>query len=188
MLAALTGCSDDPAPIPTASASPTVTDATTTPPTESQIATTAASRLIGEYYATVDALNQNPARSMGELRRVATSGQLTALQRAIATMRRDRERQVGHTRVAEMTVQSVSLDNSDPEAGNVPTVVIDVCWDVSGADVVGPSGDSVIPANRPDTGWTRYLVANYDWSENPDGAWRVAGGEDLEMTPCSPAA
>jgi hypothetical protein len=34
--------------------------------------------------------------------------------------------QTGETKVVELEVQSVNLDNSDPQAGKVPTVQIDV--------------------------------------------------------------
>ena len=38
--------------------------------------------------------------------------------------------------------------------------------------------------DRPDTGWIRYSVANYEWDSDPDGAWRVASSQDIERTPC----
>ena len=87
--------------------------------------------------------------------------------------------------VAELTVQTVNLDNSDPKAGKVPTVVIDVCWDVSKVDVLDKSGASIVSPDRPDTGWTRYTVANYRYADNPTKGWRVATGQDLKQTPCS---
>ena len=70
-------------------------------------------------------------------------------------------------------MQSVNLDNTDPQAGQVPTVQIDVCYDVSGVDVLDKDGKSVVTPDRPETGWVRYSVANYQWKEEPTG-W-VAG-------------
>ena len=93
--------------------------------------------------------------------------------------------QIGDSKVAKLEVQSVNLDNSDPEAGKVPTVQIDVCFDVSEVDVIDASGKSVISPDRPDTGWIRYSVANYEWDSDPDGAWRVASSQDIEQTPCA---
>lgn len=103
-------------------------------------------------------------------------------------MRRQRSsgyRQLGSTEIADLKVQSVNLQNTNPAAGQVPTVQIDVCWDVSQVDVVDSSGSSVIAPDRRVRAWTRYLVANYEWETNPDQGWRVAGGEDLERSTCA---
>lgn len=189
LLVALTACSKDEArPSPSPSTPTATTVASTHPPTESDLAAATATKLMATYFATVDRLNKDPSAPIENLRTVATSVQLTALQRSVSNRRRDGERQTGSTKIADSQVQAVSLDNSDPKAGKVPTVFIDVCWDVSDVDVVDKDGESVVAATRPDTGWTRYTVANYEWSTDPDGAWRVAGGEDLEKSPCTPAA
>ena len=63
----------------------------------------------------------------------------------------------------------MNLDNSDPKAGKVPTVQIDLCFDVSEVDVVDANGKSVVSPDRPDTGWIRFLVSNYEWDADPDG-------------------
>jgi hypothetical protein len=116
---------------------------------------------------------------------VATSTQLAAQRRLLTNERGDGLRQVGATRVADLTVQSVDLDNSDPSVGRVPTVTVDVCWDVSGADLIDKGGESVLSPDRASTGWTRYTVANYHWSDNPSGGWRVATSQDLKQAPCA---
>ncbi len=189
LLVVLAACSEDEAAPSASPSTPTpMTAATTRPPTDSDVAATTATELMVTYFATVDQLNQDPSTPIRSLKKVATSVQLTALQRSISNRRRDGEHQTGSTMIADSEVQTVSLDNSDPKAGKVPTVFIDVCWDVSNVDVVDKDGKSVVAPTRPDTGWTRYTVANYEWSKDPDGAWRVAGGEDLEKSPCTPAA
>jgi hypothetical protein len=86
-----------------------------------------------------------------------------------------------------LQVQSVNLDNSDPSAGKVPTVQVDVCVDVSDVDILDKAGKSTVSQRRPDTGWTRFTVANYHWSSHPKDGWRVATGEDLKKAPCGPA-
>ena len=111
--------------------------------------------------------------------------ELSAQQRLLESQRRRGLRQVGDTNLVEVTVQSVNLDNSDPDAGKVPTVVIDVCWDVSKVDVLDKSGKSIVSPTRPNTGWTRYTVANYDYAADPTSGWRVATGQDLKKTPCA---
>ena len=120
-----------------------------------------------------------------KLETVATSAQLNAVQTLIASAAEQGQRQTGTTAINELKVQSVNLDNSDPKAGKVPTVVIDVCWDVSKVDVLDKSGKSIVSPNRPNTGWTRYTVANYDYAADPTGGWRVATGQDLKQTPCA---
>ncbi len=67
----------------------------------------------------------------------------------------------------------------------MPTVVIDVCWDVSKVDVLDKSGKSIVSPTRPNTGWTRYTVANYVYAADPTSGWRVATGQDLKKTPCA---
>ena len=78
----------------------------------------------------------------------------------------------------------MNLDNSDPQAGKVPTVQIDLCFDVTDVDVVDAQGKSVVKTDRPDTGWIRFLVSNYHWDDDPDGGWRVASSQDIERTRC----
>jgi hypothetical protein len=82
-------------------------------------------------------------------------------------------------------VQSVSLNKQDSAADTVPTVVVDVCWDVSKVDVFGRDGKSIVGPNRPDTGWTRYTVTNYRFAADPRRGWRVASGQDLKQAPCA---
>ena len=119
------------------------------------------------------------------LETVAISAQLKAVQTLVRRQREQGQRQTGTTAISELKVQSVNLDNSAPDAGKVPTVVIDVCWDVSKVDVLDKSGKSIVSPDRPDTGWTRYTVANYEYAADPTGGWRVATGQDLKQTPCA---
>ncbi|GAA4699797.1 hypothetical protein [Nocardioides conyzicola] len=139
---------------------------------------------MGRYFAVIDELGKDPDLALKKLDSVATSTQLSA-ERMLLRGQHDRgERQVGDTHIAELTVQSVNLENSDPAAGKVPTVAIDVCWDVSAVDVLDRDDRSIVPTDRPDTGWTRYVVANYKYAADPVGGWRVATGKDLKQAPC----
>jgi hypothetical protein len=189
LLAAMTACSDtgsdhaaSTTPTPT---SPTPAPTTTAPPSESEIASKAAAVLMRRYYAVRDRLRQDPSKSLSALRTIAISTELEGQQRLFKREREHGLHQTGDTRIARLTVQSVDLDNSDPAAGRVPTVQVDVCWDVSMADLVDKDGNSVVNANRPDTGWIRYAVANYHWSSDPRGGWRVASSQDLRQKPCA---
>lgn len=189
LLVVVTSCANDggdPAAIgsPTPS-SPAPTTATPTPPSETETASEAASALLRRYFATVDRLRQKPTRPISGLGAVAISTQLAAQKNLIESQRSNGLRQTGSTTIAKLTVQSVNLDNTDPKAGKVPTVHIDVCYDVSRVDILDRDGESVVGPDRPDTGWVRYSVSNYKWKADPRGGWRVASGTDLKRAPCT---
>lgn len=190
VLAAVAACSDDSNPSPSPpSATPSATSdspsPTSSPSSPSDAASADAISAMRSYFTVVSEVGQNPKSSLKRLKTVATSTQLQALETLQRSQREQGRRQSGSTVINELTVQSVNLDNSDPAAGKVPTVVIDVCWDVSDVDVIDRRGASVVSPGRPDTGWTRYSVANYDYADDPNGGWRVATGQDLEEEPCA---
>ncbi|WP_310964097.1 hypothetical protein [Nocardioides terrisoli] len=149
------------------------------------MAATDATAVVRKYFATLDRLGQHPTSRLSSLASVTTSTELTAERAFLRAQHRRGERQVGNTRIAHLKVQSVNLDNSDPTAGRVPTVSIDVCWDVSKVDVVDRTGKSIVSPNRADSRWTRYDVANYHYRANPSNGWRVADAHDLKATPCA---
>ncbi|MFI5623468.1 hypothetical protein ACIA03_08390 [Nocardioides sp. NPDC051685] len=141
-------------------------------------------KTVEDYFDVLDAVRQRNDRTLKNLRDVAVSTQLTAQTRLVENERAKKLTQVGDTELADIKVESVNLDNSDPDAGKVPTVMVDVCWDVSGADLVDKNGNSVVSPDRADVGWTRYTVANYDYQSDPVSGWRVASGKDLRQPPC----
>lgn len=186
---AVGGCASDgnvpaasPSPSPSSPAPTTAT--TTTPPSDSEVASEAASVVLRKFYAVRNRLRQDPSQPLTLLDDVAISTQLAAQQQLFKKERKQGLHQTGETRIAELEVQSVNLDNSDPKAGKVPTVQIDICLDVSRVDVIDKDGKSIISPDRPDTGWIQYLVSNYQWDTDPDGGWRVASGQDIEREPC----
>ena len=189
LLVAMTSCAND-GQDPAANASPTPSSstptptATATPPSDTELASEAASATLRKYYDVRNQLRQNPSRPLSLLDQVAISTELAAQKNLFKKERKQGLHQVGATKVAELEVQSVNLDNSDPKAGKVPTVQIDLCFDVSKVDVVDADGKSVISPDRPDTGWIQFLVSNYEWETDPDAGWRVASSKDIERTPC----
>ena len=160
--------------------SPAPTTATSTPPSDSEIASEAASAVVRKYFTTVGPRSAGLERGpTSELDAVASS---TAAHRAEEPAeeptrggpppgRRDRSS-------LRLKVQSVSLD----EPGNGAQV--DVCWDVSDVDIVDGDGKSVVTPERKDVGWTRFTVTNTTWDTAPTDGWRVSGGSDLEKEPC----
>lgn len=192
VLAAVSACSSgasdpgDPTSSPAAStSSPTAPETSASSTSPSDAATSAATQTVRSYVSTIDELAQRPSADLKMLDKVTTGSELTAERTFLKDQRSRGERQVGSTRIAQLKVQSVNLDNSAPAAGKVLTVVIDVCWDVSKVDVLDKSGKSIVSTSRPDTGWTRYTVANYHYAADPSGGWRVASGQDLEQSPCA---
>lgn len=182
-LAAITSCAENgPATKPPSTSAESTPSPTKT--TASDAATTAATDTVRSYFAALDELRQDSQQPLEQLDRVATSTQLTADKRLIENERTEKLTQVGDTRLGETSVENVNLDNSDPDAGKVPTVTVDVCWDVSDADLVDANGESVVSPDRAELGWTRFIVANYHYRTDPLTGWRVASGEDLQQPPC----
>ena len=184
-LAAFTSCAQsgpDTSPTSPSTQSSSVPSGAQTSDTEA--AAEAATKTVHNYYATLDHLRQDHSKPMDALSKVETSTQLSADRHVLDGERSKKLRQVGDTEVADTSVESVNLDNSDPDAGKVPTVTVDVCWDVSEADLVDASGKSVVSPDRADIGWTRYIVANYHYRTDPLTGWRVASAQDLKQPPC----
>lgn len=187
IVVALTSCAEgnEPAASPSPGpSSPAPTTSTPTPPSDSEVASEAASAVLRKFYDVRNQLRQDPSQPLTLLDNVAISTELAAQQNLFKREREQGLRQTGETKVVELDVKSVNLDNSDPKAGKVPTVQIDLCFDVSDVDVVDKDGKSVVTPDRPDTGWIQFLVSNYQWDTDPDGSWRVASSQDIERTPC----
>lgn len=183
VVVALGACSNDgndPEASPSASQSTSSSPAPTTPtpPSESEIASEAASDVVRAYFATVDQVRQDAKRPETDLEAVASSTQLTAQKRLLKNQRESGRRQVGDTKVIEISVESVSRD--DPA-----TAYVDVCWDVSGVDILDADGKSVVTDGRKDVGWTPFVVTDLAWETAPTDGWRVSSGSDLEKDPCA---
>lgn len=189
MLAAVSACSgndaDPPSSSQSSSSSLSESPTSASPTSPSEAASTGAESVVRDYFLVVDDLRQRPGRPLSTLRAVSTSGELSAQQRLIGSERERGLRQIGDTRIADLQVQAINLDNADPQAGKAPTVQVDVCWSVVDVDVVDARGESVVSPSRPDSGWIRFTVANYRWSSNPDDGWRVASSQDLRKKPCA---
>ena len=68
-------------------------------------------------------LASSRAKSLDALSTVATGVQLSAQQTLLKSQRKANEKQVGDTKIAKLDVQSVNLDNSDPDLARFPRVV-----------------------------------------------------------------
>ena len=188
VLVAVSACGSteaDPPPPPSETPSSSTPTTSASPTSSSDAAATQASSVLHQYFAMLDRVRQDPSVRVSDLARVATSTQLDSQKHLVSAERSRRLHQTGATSIRKLTVQSVNLDNAAPAAGRVPTVTIDVCWDVSHADLVDKNGKSAVKPTRANRGWTRYTVANYHWDANPSGGWRIASSQDLKQTPCA---
>ena len=183
-------------PDPTATTTPTVATSpspsrtpspTQTPLSESEAAAAEAMSLVREYYVLRDALRSDPSVPLVRLEEFAISTELASQRRLIQDERDGGERQTGATRIAELDVTGVNLENADKSAGQVPVVEIELCVDVSDVDFLDATGTSIVPPNRPDTAWVRHTVANYTWDTDPSNGWRVSSSETIEGQPCDVA-
>lgn len=191
VLAAVTACGQNSASPPATSSAPVSTpspspsSSPSAPASPSEVAAAEATQKLKDYFAVLDQLGQHPSAPVSPLAKVSTSALLTAEQHFVEAERAKGHHQTGVTHLVDVKVQSVDLDNSNPSAGSVPTVVIDVCWDVRDVDVIDRTGKSAVLATRPDGGITRYFVANYQWKAHPDTGWRVADAKDRDLKPCT---
>ena len=98
---ACTGSGDDPGQ----STSPNASSPTApTPSTETKVASEAASEIVRQHFAIVDALRQETKRSSGELAAVAASTQLAAQKKLLASQRKEGLHQIGDTKIIEREV------------------------------------------------------------------------------------
>lgn len=183
VLAAVAACGSNSAS-PGPSTAPPTSATVSQSAAPSSLAAANATALIRRYFQTLDAVRQSASTPISQLSTVATSVQLNAEEALVKRERSAGYRQTGTTRVVAIKVDSVNLDNSNPSAGAVPTVAVDVCWDVSHVDVVDASGHSIVSPSRVDRGWTQYLVSNYRYTTDPAAGWLVSSGHDLKRSPC----
>lgn len=168
-------------PVPSPSQSP---HSSPSPTTESELAAANAEALAREYYRVTDVVAKDPT-DLEPLESVATSAELIRLQNTFGPWAEDGWHQTGSVQVIDLTIQSVSLDDPDAEAGAGPTVQIDVCYDVTDVDVVDAAGESQVEADRSDRAWERLWVSNPDYSDDRTAGWLVADRETLERDPCA---
>lgn len=142
LFAVAAGCAQTPSTDPTSNTGESTKQppSSSKPTSKSEAASEAATEKLHDYYGALDSLRQNDDGSPTALEKVAVSTQLTADTLYLESERKKGHRQTGDTQLAVVKAQSVSLDNSDPSAGKVPTVTVDVCWDVTDVDVLDKSG------------------------------------------------
>jgi hypothetical protein len=105
----------------------------------------AAEELYGKYEKVTDAIAQAGWSDLNGLEQVLRGDALEAEQKAALDLEGKGLHQVGNSSFDSLSLQTVS----DQGKGSVELVVY-VCGDVSGVDVVDKNGDSVVSPERPD--------------------------------------
>ncbi|WP_125777977.1 hypothetical protein [Antribacter gilvus] len=177
LMAACTGPTD-PTSDPTQTVSGSVSPSPAPSPTsDRERAEQSARATVDRYYALLDDLASDGSQPLSRLDEGLTGGYLEAWRAELERSRNNGWTQKGGTRVVSVTTQGVT---TSPDGS--ATAVFDTCYDVSEVDVVDASGASVVPAERPDRGWSRLTMTSTNFA---DDDWRVTAGETLEKEPCA---
>lgn len=184
LFAALAGCnsssgaaasiikSGSPTSSPSAAPSPT-SSAPATPVTPEDQAAALAQQAVRSYYTVTDQLGLTADANLEALRSVTIGSALNDARNQLLSHQKQGWKQIGTTRLLSLNANSVSLVNKPTQQPPlVPTVKVDVCYDVSDLNVVDATGKSVISAQRQDKALAEMGVANYQWPSAQ--GWRVA--------------
>ncbi|QZN87022.1 hypothetical protein [Cellulomonas sp. C5510] len=181
------GCTGEPRPPTTSTTSGTPTPSAASPsltpvPSPEDAATPRAEEVVRSYLrAQTDCLTDPPATEITCFEAVAIGTELVNLKNALTSAQAMETRVVGEIVVAAVELQGIDL-TSDPAASPpvVPTIVFDVCADVSGYNVVDKDGRSIVPPDRAATSPLEVSVYNYEYPDQTQ--WRVGyvvAAEDL---------
>jgi hypothetical protein len=113
LLVAGASCADDTDPADPRSNPPASSPSSSspTPTSPSEAATAHATETVKDYYAVRNQLRSDPTQPLSLLKSVAISTELTTQQTLFKRERKQGLHQTGETKVVELQVQSVNLDN-----------------------------------------------------------------------------
>jgi hypothetical protein len=124
--------------------------------------------VIRGYYDAYEVVLKNPARGPRRFEQVAKGRELRDLRAEWRLFRSKGVHVEGTGRIAELTITHADVE-ADPAV-----VEVDVCFDVSKADVVDRQGRVVTAKEREDKSLRRMRLTNDDW---PGGRWMVSWTE-----------
>lgn len=137
--------------------------------------------LVLEYYEVADLVSQDPSDT-GALKAVASGTELASFRAELKDWASNNWHQTGETTVVKTIVQTLNVEAGGATAS---TAEVDVCYDVSGTDLVDADGESQVAAGRADRGWERLRITNARYEDEPSEGWRVDDRETLEQEPCT---
>ncbi|WP_448062545.1 hypothetical protein [Cellulomonas hominis] len=175
LAASCTGDTTSPSP-DTTSATSTPSTSTPTPsptPSTEDAAALRAEEVVRAYLrAQTSCLTDPPTTEITCFDPVAIGTELVNLKNALTSAQAMETRVVGEIAVDSIELHGVDL-TSDPAASPpvVPTVLFDVCSDVSGYNVVDNTGQSIVPPDRAAMSPIEVSVYNYGYPDQTQ--WRV---------------
>jgi len=173
LAASCTGGTAQPSPVTTsATTTPATTSPTPTPTPEDEAALRAGEVVRAYLRAQTNCLTDPPTTEITCFDPVAIGTELVSLKNALTSAQAMETRVVGDIAVASIQLQGVDLTNDAAASPPVvPTVVFDVCADVSGYNVVDKAGQSIVPPNRAAASPLKVSVYNYEYPHQTQ--WRV---------------
>jgi len=175
LTASCTGDTTPPSPVTTsATSTPSTTSPKPTPtPSPEDEAALRAGEVVRAYLrAQTNCLTDPPTTEITCFDPVAIGTELVNLKNALTSAQAMETRVVGDIAVASIQLQGVDLTNDAAASPPVvPTVVFDVCADVSGYNVVDKAGQSIVPPNRAAASPLKVSVYNYEYPHQTQ--WRV---------------
>lgn len=184
-LLALTACNGGEPTTTEPTSSPTPTATTSAPADPKDQAVDDATAALDRYMALTNQMRQNPKIPLDRLKTVAIStGLIYTQQEFRGYQKRPDVTQTGDVTYELQKVLEVSLDNSNPQKGQVPTIQLQVCLDRSKAEAVDENGNSVVNPDRLDRSVATYWISNYDFKKNPRKAWKVSSFQSTGEKEC----
>lgn len=164
----------DPAPTNPTTTKPVLTGPAGVDKSPEQQATDSATAKIAEFYATLGAVEADPAKPLEELDRVA-GGPVLKLRDDMALRRSQGITSTGAITVVNTSVTDLSAPK-DEDGNPIPSpdgawVTTSTCTDVSGWNTYRPDGTSTIDPNRSQFELSRITVRNASWPDS--SGWRV---------------
>ena len=162
---------------PSSSAAPTTAN-------PSQVAESQAVAFVPTYVGAIDDLYLDPSRALDDIYQVAVAPDAVAEATAIGKFRAQSYRQTGRVQLVSASADSVDLTNSPAASPSpvLPSVAVTACLDVSQVDAVDATGQSIVPADRP-----QYLVEQLTMvnPHYPDpSSWRVSTASNRQARSC----
>lgn len=164
----LSGCSSSPAP-PASVPPATAIDAPVFA-TDAQ-AVVAATAAYAAYSDQMAAVYSTPGSDPEEIRTVASRAFADVLIAEVRQLRESGRHIAGETSFAGVSLQSVD----ETARAGVGAVVVELCLDVSGADITDATGASIVDQTLPAK--TPYLVS-FDWQDPADPRTLLVGSQE----------
>lgn len=179
----LTGCggsggdaSHHPSTGSTTSSSPSPTSDPTT------VATADAKRALSRYLKVRGELSMHPKNVVARLAKVAAGQELETWSENYQAWAARGWHATAAPTVTITSVDSVSMDDSDPSHGKAPTVHLSACFHVGKVDVVDAAGKSQVAKGRKPTSLYQFVVLNPSYTRDPRGGWRVVDSSGGSQT------